>query len=170
MDRTWRDEEVNRMIGKTWGEGREDYAAAICLPRRCGLRIHEIFRLDTVTAKQALKTDQLTIKGKGGKVRTVPLPRTAQLELEAMLQQMPRGYKLFVPDATPTDLAINRFQCFLYRHRDAVQIADKHRPLTCHGLRHTYAVEQYLACRKQELDEHAACRHVSLREGGKRHG
>ena len=77
--------------------------------------------------------------------------------------------------------------CFLYRHRDAVQIADQHRPLTCHGLRHTYAVEQYLTCRKQGLDEHAACRHVSrllgheredvtriylasLREGGEKNG
>ena len=187
VDRTWRDEEVNRMIGKAWGEGREDYAAAICLARHCGLRIHEIFRLDTATAQRAIKTGQLTIKGKGGKVRTVPLPRTAQLELEAMLRQTPRGHKLFVSDATPTDLSINRFQCFLYRHRDAVQIADRHRPLTCHGLRHTYAVEQYLTCRKQGLDEHSACRHVSrllgheredvtriylasLREGGAQHG
>ena len=134
-----------------------------------------------------LKTGQLTIKGKGGKVRTVPLPRTAELELEAMLRQTPRGHKLFVSNATPTDLSINRFQCFLYRHRDAVQIADRHRPLTCHGLRHTYAVEQYLTCRKQGLDEHSACRHVSrllgheredvtriylasLREGGAQHG
>ena len=140
VDRTWRDEEVNRMIGKAWG-----------------------------------------------KVRTVPLPRTSQLELEAILRQTQRGHKLFVSDATPTDLAINRFQCFLYRHRDAVQIADRHRPLTCHGLRHTYAVEQYLTCRKQGLDEHTACRQVSrllgheredvtriylasLREGGERHG
>lgn len=50
VNRTWRDEEVNRIIGKAWGEGREDYAAAICLARHCGLRIHEIFRLDTATA------------------------------------------------------------------------------------------------------------------------
>lgn len=104
-----------------------------------------------------------------------------------MLRQTPRGHKLFVSDTTPTDLAINRFQCFLYRHRDAVQIADRHRPLTCHGLRYTYAVEQYLTCRMQGLDEHSACRHVSrllgheredvtriylasLREGGAQHG
>ena len=137
--------------------------------------------------QRAIKTGQLTIKGKGGKIRTVPLPRTAQLELEAMLRQIPRGHKLFASDDTPTDLAINRFQCFLYRHRDAVQIADRHRPLTCHGLRHTYAVEQYLACRKQGLDEHTACRQVSrllgheredvtriylasLREGGEKNG
>ena len=85
VDSTWRDEEVNRMIGKAWGEG--------------------------------------------GKVRTVPLSRTAALELEAMLRQTLRGHKLFVSDAPPTDLAINRFQRFLYRHRQ----------LICHGLQHTYA-------------------------------
>ena len=85
IDRTWRDEEVNRMIDKAWG--------------------------------------------KGGKVRTVPLPRTAALELEAMLRQTPREHKLFVSDAAPTDLPINRFQRFLYRHRQ----------LICHGLQHTYA-------------------------------
>lgn len=38
-------------------------------------------------AASTIKTDQLTIKGKGGKIRTVPLPRTAQFELEAILRQ-----------------------------------------------------------------------------------
>lgn len=66
-------------------------------------------------------------------------------------------------DRTWRDEEVNRFQCFLYRHRDAVQIADRHCPLTCHGLRHTYAVEQYLACRKQRLDEHAACWGTSVK-------
>ncbi len=28
VDRTWSEREFNRMIGKAWGEGREDYAAA----------------------------------------------------------------------------------------------------------------------------------------------
>lgn len=85
-----------------------------------------------------------------------------------MLAQTQRGHKLFVPDDMPTDRAINNFQCFIYRYRNEVQDADSHRTITCHGLRHTYAVEQYLACRKQGMDEHAACRRVSRLLGHER--
>lgn len=168
VDRTWSEREFNRMIGKAWGEGREDYAAALCLARYCGLRIHEVFRLDTAAAERALKAGALTVKGKGGKVRTVPLTETPRIELTKMLAQTQRGHKLFVPDDMPTDRAINNFQCFIYRYRNEVQDADSHRPMTCHGLRHTFAVEQYLACRKQGMDEHAACRHVSRLLGHER--
>lgn len=38
-----------------------------------GLRIHECFRIDTAAAERALRENALTVKGKGGKVRTVPI-------------------------------------------------------------------------------------------------
>ena len=168
IDRTWSEREFNRMIGKAWSEGREDYAAALCLARYYGLHIHEVFRLDMAAAERALKAGALTVKGKGGKVRTVPLTETPRIELAKMLAQMRRGHKLFVPDDMPTDRAINNFQCFLYRYRSEVQNADSHRPLSCHGLRHTYAVKQFLACLDRGMDEHTACRHVSRLLGHER--
>ena len=45
----------------------------------------------------------------------------------------------------PTDRAINRFQQWLLAHRAEIRDADDDRPLTAHGLRHTYAAEQYKA-------------------------
>ena len=41
--------------------------------RYAGLRIHECFRIDTAIAEKALRENAVTIKGKGGKVRTVPI-------------------------------------------------------------------------------------------------
>jgi len=42
-----------------------------------------------------------------------------------------------------TDRAINRLQLFLLKHRTEIQDPCDSRPLTFHGLRHTYAAENY---------------------------
>ena len=108
--------------------------------RRSKLRI---IRIDTATAEQALKENAITIKGKGGKVRTVPIEdERVTTHLKKQLEQTPRGHKLLVPDGMPTDRAIHRLQFFIYSNRGDFQ-EDASRPLTFHGLRHTYAVEKY---------------------------
>ena len=43
----------------------------------------------------------------------------------------------------PTDDAIYRVQKFLLDHRKELQDEGDDRPLTFHGLRHTYAAEKY---------------------------
>jgi len=73
VDRTWSNREFNYMLSKAWDAGREDYAAVIYIGRYVGLRIHECFRIDTATAEKALKENAITIKGKGGKIRSVPI-------------------------------------------------------------------------------------------------
>ena len=54
--------------------------------RFAGLRIHECFRIDTATVERALKENAITIKGKGGKMRTIPIEderiTTTRLEQE----------------------------------------------------------------------------------------
>lgn len=52
-----------------------------------------------------------------------------------------RGHKLFVPDDTATDAYIYAFQSFLREHRP--DQGTNPRPLTHHGLRHSYAIRQY---------------------------
>ena len=54
-------------------ENRDDFILALYLGRYAGFRIHECFRMDTAAAEQALRENALTVKGKGGKVRTVPI-------------------------------------------------------------------------------------------------
>ncbi len=109
VDRTWSDREFNLFLTISTMTGHEDYASIACLTWHTGLRIHECFRLDTAAAEAALRSGELTVKGKGGKIRTVPVNDTIRMELKKMLAVTERGHKLFVPDGVRTDLAINRF-------------------------------------------------------------
>ena len=125
-------------------ENRDDVILALYLGRYAGLRIHECFRIDTAAAEQALRENALTVKGKGGKVRTVPIEdERILMMLKRVLAQTERGHKLLVPDGMPTDRSINALELFIYRHRNEISDEGSDRRLTFHGLRHTYAAEKY---------------------------
>ena len=160
VDRVWSNVEFNKMLGKAVAEDRDDIACALYLGRFAGLRIHEVCRIDTATAEKALRDGTITIKGKGGKVRTVPIEdERVTIGLRLMLERTERGHKLFVPDGVPTDRAINNIQLFIIRHRDAVAEPDRESYLTFHGLRHSYAAEKYKSLVESgmgELDAHFA--------------
>ena len=154
-DRTWSTAEFTRML--ELASDNDGYLLAFHLARYAGLRIHECFRIDTAIARQALRDHAITIKGKGGKIRTVPINQQIIFLLEKCLATTPTGSKLLVPDDVPTDKAINQLQQFILRNREAVQDPDSERPLTFHGLRHTYAAEKYrqlIADGISELDAH----------------
>ena len=142
VDRTWSNVEFNKMLGRALGDDRWDYILALYLGRFAGLRIHECFRIDTATAEQALRENAITIKGKGGKVRTIPIEdERITTHLKKQLKRTERGQQLLVPDGMPTDRAIHQLQLFIYSNRGDFQ-EDANRPLTFHGLRHTYAAER----------------------------
>ena len=154
-DRTWSAAEFNRML--ELASENNGHLLAFHLARYAGLRIHECFRIDTAIARQAIRERAITIKGKGGKIRTVPINQQIISALERCLETTTTGSKLLVPDGVPTDKAINQLQQFILRNRDAVQDTDSNRPLTFHGLRHTYAAEKYrqlIADGISELDAH----------------
>ena len=144
VDRIWSHPEFNRMLGCALEVGREDYITILYLGRYAGLRIHECFRIDTATATRAVKETALTIKGKGGLVRTVPLNKVLVDRLRLHLAGTERGHKLFVPDGKPTHQAIKALQAFVYLNRGRAQDSDSQRPMTFHGLRHTCAAAWYL--------------------------
>lgn len=104
--------EFSRFVAKAVELNREDYATILCLGRYAALRIHECFRLDTAAAEQALNTGTLTIRGKGGLVRQVPINDTIRIELQKMLAITQRGGKLFVSPYDKTHLAIHRLENF----------------------------------------------------------
>ena len=73
------------------------------------------------------------------------------------LDTTPRGHKLLVPNEIPTDKAINLLQAFIIKHREEIKDAGSDRPMTFHGLRHTYAAEKYRELTTsgiRELDAH----------------
>ena len=151
VDRTWSVPEFSRMLGKSMAADRCDYVLAMYLARYAGLRIHECFRIDTATAEQALRENAITIKGKGGKIRTVPINEQISIALRNQLNRTPRGHKLLVPDDIPTALAISRLQAFIAANRGDIQDINSSHPLTFHGLRHTYAAETYQALIEQGI-------------------
>lgn len=142
-DRSWSIPEFNRALACAQKEGRFDWILAMYLARYAGLRIHECFRIDTATAEDALCENAVTVKGKGGKIRTVPINGQIKLALREQLARTERGHKLLVPDDMPTDRAINSLQIFLLRNRSYIQDPNDRRPLTFHGLRHSYAADTY---------------------------
>ena len=155
QDRTWSTAEFNRMLSKALD--RPDYILALYLARYAGFRIHECFRIDTAIARQAIREGAITIKGKGGKIRTVPINQQIISAMEKLLETTSPGSKLLVPDDMSTDKAISQLQRFIREYRDAVKDIDSDRPLTFHGLRHTYAAEKYrqlITDGVSELDAH----------------
>ena len=142
-NRTWSMTEFNKMLGKALAIDRYDFILAMYLARYAGLRIHECFRIDTATAERALRENAITIKGKGGKVRTIPINEKIAIAMRKQLERTPRGHKLLVPDEMSTYRAINHLQFFIIKHREEVRDVDSDRPMTFHGLRHTYAAEKY---------------------------
>lgn len=168
-DRTWSSREFNLFLITCINDAHEDYTAIACLSYYAGLRIHECFRMDMAMAEQALRENALTIKGKGGKIRTVPINDTIHIELQKLLAVTPRGHKLFVPDNVPTDIAIKRFQQYLISVRSQIQDENRTTHLTHHGLRHTYAARTYQELIQQGISPLEASYRVSRLLGHERH-
>ena len=106
QDRTWTNSEFGKLIGRAMAEEREDYILALYLARYAGLRIHECFRMDTAAAERALRENALTVKGKGGKIRIVPIEDDRiTMMLQRLLEKTERGHKLLVPDGVVLALA-----------------------------------------------------------------
>ena len=141
VDRTWTAQEFEEIRQRAADRGHDDYADMLTLIRNTGLRLHECARLDTAAAELAFRSRNLTVKGKGGKVRSLPA-NTATLEvLHRRRAITPRGCKLFVLDGVNTDVVMSGLQQFIIRNRDSER--DTEVNLTIHGLRHTWAAEQY---------------------------
>ena len=168
VDRAWSHAEYNRMISLCWELEHEDYAAIFTLARYGGLRIHECLRIDTAIAERTVRTGEITIKGKGGKIRSVVVNESIQIELKKMLEITERGNKLFVNDGIQTHIAIKELQHFIINNREQVQDQDSTRPMTFHGLRHLCATEWYLALKDDGEGEESARKIVSQRLGHER--
>lgn len=76
-------------------------------------------------------------------MRTVPINESIRIELRKLLAVTEWGHRLFVPDEVPTHQATQRFQQYLRKVRPQVQDEDSVRPMTHHGLRHSYAARTY---------------------------
>jgi integrase len=168
VDRTWTQPEFTRALIFAQQAGREDYACIFCLGYYAALRIEECFKLDTAQAEKAVKTSVLTVKGKGGLVRDVPIQATIRIELEKMLAVVPRGQKLFIKPDDKTHLSLKRLQNFIGYYRDRIKDQNSTRPLHFHGLRHSCAANWYRDLKEKGLSDYEARKQVSARLGHSR--
>ena len=157
VDRTWTSTEYNLMLYEADLAKREDYLAIFVLARYAGLRLEECFRIDTNDAQNALDSGKLFVKGKGGLTRYVPINETIRITFRDILKITPRGHKLFVEPGDKTHLAMKRLQNFIAYHRKKFTENE----ITFHGLRHTYAYEQYEKFIKEGCSEFDARKKVS---------
>ena len=70
VDRTWSNQEFNLMLAVAMRTGHKDYLAIFSLARYAGLRIEECCRIDTNDAQNAIDSEMLFVKGKGGSTKT----------------------------------------------------------------------------------------------------
>ena len=157
VDRTWTNREFNIIVGIAIENNHNDFASIMTLARYAGLRLEECFRIDTNDARKALEVGRLFVKGKGGLTRYVPINESISVILRNTLRTTPIGQKLFVRPSDKTHLAMKRLQCFIAYHRKSFTV----RRITFHGLRHTYAHEQYDKFVQQGYSEYKARKLVS---------
>jgi site-specific recombinase XerD len=140
-DRAWTDEECKLMLERAVGLNRQDVVLAIKLARLAGLRIHECARLTVGHLEDALQEGEVTIKGKGGRVRQVPVSPELRVELEQILAggRDAREHKILVTPGQKTHQVIQSIEKFIRDHRQ--EFTD--RAITPHGLRHSYAREEF---------------------------
>jgi len=140
-DRAWTDEEHRLMMERAVGLGRQDVVLVLLLAHLAGLRIHECARLTVGHVRDALKEGEVTIKGKGGRVRRVPVSPELRVELERILagREGACDHKILVAPGQKTHQVIRSIQRFIRDHRQ--EFTD--RTITPHGLRHSYAREEF---------------------------
>lgn len=137
----------NRSIDKTDSDSliaaaekasRMDYFFILKLGELFGLRLHEAFSLRKSQINEALRTNQIHIKGKGGLIRTLPLNYDQKKLLENIKNQIhPVNDRIFIGENQRTHLEIKKFQAFIRNSKKNGTSS------TYHSLRHSFAQNLY---------------------------
>lgn len=155
-DKTWSEKQFNDLIELARNKDMVIYYA-LQLGKLAGLRIHEVFRLDRAAADLALKTGELTVKGKNGKIRTFPIDNETKELLKGIALTTKRGDKLLVGEGEKTHVAIKRVQNWINYHRRFIKDADGNcKDITFHGLRHTFCNDQYKELKNKGMTDKSA--------------
>ncbi|KAB2950890.1 tyrosine-type recombinase/integrase [Heliorestis acidaminivorans] len=172
IDRAWTEREVQGMKDIANNLGRQEISSVIECMRSTGTRIDEAITLRDSHLRNAISTGKLSLTNtKGGRPREVLLTDRARDLFERQLQVVGRGEYAFTPKNYVESHKIHDFkqsiQNFLYNHREKIQETGRassghnievggQSALTSHGLRHTFAREQYFELRDKGLDKEDA--------------
>lgn len=160
VNRAWLPEEIRQGYLTAQAMKREDVMLAIRVGTDFGLRIHEIAKLRAEHITHAVQYGELTVKGKGGQVRAVPVETEAQKKLLDLLAGYVRTKKLLSGEylisrngkygvkreiASLQNWLSNNGKKFADEKRTEKTTGKKPRAknLTWHGLRYYYAQQMY---------------------------
>lgn len=162
-NKAWSNKEVEKFIMYIEENGEKRYADMVKVAYSFGLRIHEVARLDRSELRNALSTGLLTVKGKGGLIRSIPLHNKELIE--GLYEETKPGEKVFVRNNEKTHKVINNLQVFIYNHQKDFRTTDDGRNRSFHGLRHLYAQNRYRYFREKGIDDYNARLKVSKELG-----
>ncbi len=178
-DRAWTEREIEQMKDKAVELGRGEISKVIEAVRATGMRIDEVCNVKHHHVNDALNTGTLKLEGsitKGGVPREIPITDRTRTIFESAVKNTARGTYVFVPREHVENHKIHTFeksiQNFIGYHREKIQDIDRNSTghnvganergaLTTHGLRHSFAREQYLDLRDQGLEKDQARLEVS---------
>jgi integrase len=177
IDRAWTEKEVEEMKDKAISLNRKEIAIVIEAIRATGCRIDEAVTLRDSDLRKALEENSLHLTNtKGGVPRDVPLTDRARNVFEEVLEETERGGYAFTPEEYVEDHKIHSFkksvQNFIYNHRVEIQDEDRSESahnveedskgsLTVHGLRYSFAREQYFELKDAGFSSDLAKEQVS---------
>lgn len=161
-NKVWRPLEIESFIRYASNVGEERYGDMARLSSQMGLRIHEVCRLDKGHLRQALEEGKISIKGKGGLIRDVPV--RDRVLIQKLYDNTQRGQKVFIKQVEQTHRVIKNIQMFIYNNQDKFAL-DKGKQLTFHGLRHFYCQNRYKELLRGGLTDFQARKIVSRELG-----
>ena len=161
----WRESEQVKALDLALSMERYDVALSIKFGLELGTRIHETHRQDRAAISSAIKKGSLTTKGKGGFVRNIPIYNNKQIEVLEFAKNLTNDDdpKVFATHDRSITQTMKSVQNWIYNHRD--KFSEDDRQLTYHGLRATYAANEYNRIYSETGDRKLALKTVSEQLG-----
>lgn len=161
-NKAWSPMEIEAFVKYASDVGQVRYGDMARLSSQMGLRIHEVCRLDKGHLRQALEEGKISIKGKGGLVRDIPV-RDRTL-IQKLYDNTKRGEKVFITEGEQTHKVIKNIQMFINNNQDKFAL-DRDKQLTFHGLRHFYCQNRHKELMQNGLTDLQARKIVSRELG-----
>ena len=157
IDRAWLPDEFISAVGLARSMNREDVVIALKSCYSFGFRIHEVCKLRVEQIENAVKYGEISVKGKGGQLRAIPIETDRQKKMITELLEYTRKKGLqpgqyFISDSKKHGVEKEKksLENWLKNHQkdfldtertQKVKDGNKIRSdnLTWHGLRYTYA-------------------------------
>lgn len=140
VPKAWNADEYEQALSLAVAEGQTGIALTLTLAYILGLRIHETIRLTKSIVRQGLSDGYVTIKGKGGLIRQIPLTGVSIKVLKNSLEGAHQE-RIFVEPEEKAHQVQKRIENWIYTRRHKFTKGET--KLVYHGLRHTYAQGRY---------------------------